>query len=86
MSLGDLINCLFEYGATLCVGLNIYKAWVFGGVRGVSRVSCLFFLAWSAYSVIFFGTLDQPFSLMGAVGMALANLAWTWTVFRLGAR
>lgn len=72
----DIVNGLFEAGASIMI-LNharvLYRDKV---VRGVSILSTVFFLAWGMWNLYYYPHLGQMFSFWCGIAVATANAVW----------
>ena len=76
----DIINSLFEFAAAGFVLNHLRVLFKHKQVKGVSALSTTFFCAYSAFSVYFFGKLNQPFSYFGSVILLIVNLIYTFFI------
>jgi hypothetical protein len=74
MNLPDFINGLFESGGALLLLMNIFKLKKDKQVRGFHWLPTSFFASWSIYNLFYYPHLNQMFSLVGAVLMAVFNV------------
>lgn len=74
--MNDLINSCFEAGLVLVVGLNIWKLIRDKEVKGVHWGTTAFVSLWGMWSVYYYLTLEQWFSMAAGVGACLANMTW----------
>ena len=78
----DFINALFNSVGAIFIILNARDIHIRQTVAGHTYPSTIFFTVWSIYSVIFFIHLDQFWSFIVSVIMAMANVALLWLVFK----
>ena len=78
----DFINALFNSVGALFIVLNARDIHLRQTVAGHTYPSTIFFTVWSIYSVIFYAQLDQFWSLLVSVIMALANVELLLLVFK----
>ena len=72
----DLINSLFELGASLAIANNCYRVYQDKMVKGVSPWSTLFFTAWGIYNVWFYPSLHQVLSFIAGIAVCGMNVIW----------
>ncbi len=78
----DMINGLFEsVGATLG-WINFSKLRREKMIRGVYWPFTAFFFSWGAWSVFYYATLGQWYSVTGAAYMVSAHMAWLWLAIK----
>lgn len=78
----DFINALFNSVGALFIVLNARDIHIRRTVAGHTYPSTIFFTVWSIYSVIFYAQLDQFWSFIVSVIMAMANVALLMLVFK----
>lgn len=72
----DIVNASFEgIGATLC-WLNFKALLRDKRVAGINWGVVLFFAVWGVWNTAFYSHLEQWWSLVAGIGLALGNLAW----------
>jgi uncharacterized membrane protein YfcA len=74
--MNDLINGLCGTIGGLFVFNNCYTLYKDKNVKGVSKLSTLFFTLWSYFILYYYSSLDQWLSLLGGILMALGNTIW----------
>ena len=75
--ISDLINGLMETVGGLFVlnhGRILYKE---KSVKGVSKITLIFFICWGLFNLYFYGNLNQIYSLFGAIFMCICNIIHT---------
>ncbi len=73
----DAVNALFEAGASAFVLNHLRVLLKDRQVKGVSIVSCVFFLLWGCWNIgWYYVALGQPYSLCCGVFVVLANAAY----------
>ena len=78
----DFINALFNSVGAFFILLNALDINRRMDVAGHTYPSTVFFTIWSLYSVIFYIHLDQFWSFLVSVVMAIANVALLLLVFK----
>ena len=81
MSAPDVINSGFEGIAGCLFWFNVQKILEDKKVKGISYVSCLFFLIWSYWNIYYYYSLDQRFSLVASIYLAIPNTIWMYLFF-----
>ena len=72
----DSINGIFGTVGCVFVMLNVLRLYRDKRVRGVSVVAVGFFTVWSFWSLLYYQSLSQWASAIGAGGVAAANTVW----------
>lgn len=72
----DIINGSFEGIGAICSWANVYKYTQERIVRGIYWPSVIFYAVWGAFNLIYYPSLNQPFSFWGGLVLLLGNLAW----------
>lgn len=72
----DLINGLFESIGGFFILLSVRQLYRDKQTRGLSLWHPMFFLAWGMWNVAYYPMLNQWWSFIGGVGVAIANTIW----------
>jgi len=72
----DLINSFFEGLGSFFVCLNIYTLHRDKIVKGVSKLTVLFFATWGYFNIYYYSSLLQWFSFSAGIFLAVANTIW----------
>ena len=81
MIIQDIVNGGFQLGAGAAVWFSISRLWEQKRVRGVHWLTISFFLAMGSWNVYFCSHLDQYFSAICAVLVALSNATYLALIF-----
>jgi len=74
----DNINGLFEMTGGIFVSLHVLRLYHDKKVRGVSAVAVAFFVMWGWFNLIYYPSLGQWWSTLGASGVAIVNTVWLY--------
>ena len=74
--MNDIINGLFELGASLFGAINLGVLWRDKKVRGFSKVSFSFFVLWGYWNLHYYPSLNQWVSFIGGILLTTVNTAW----------
>jgi hypothetical protein len=77
----DLINATFELSGGAFITLSVRKLLRDKQVRGIHWGQVAFFTVWGFWNLPFYGSLGQWYSMVGSLGVCLANciyLAMLW--------
>jgi len=72
----DGINGIFESVGCVFVFLNVLRLHRDKKVRGVSPIAVIFFTLWGFWNLLYYPSLGQWFSVVGAGGVAGMNAIW----------
>ena len=72
----DNINGMFEIVGGVFVFMNVCRLYHDKKVRGVSMIAVSFFMVWGFWNLVYYPTLDQWWSAIGASSVALMNVIW----------
>ena len=78
----DLDNGGFEICGGIAMANNCRSLYRAKMLRGVSYVSTMFFTVWSLFNLVYFPSLDQPFSFYGGLAIVSANLVYIILMIR----
>jgi hypothetical protein len=76
MNLNDAINGMYEFIGGLFILRNCFKLYEDKEVRGVSIVSSAFFCSWGYWNLYYYPNLNQWYSFIGGLLIALASTLW----------
>lgn len=77
----DNVNGLFEMTGGIFVALHVLRLYHDKKVRGVSTVAVAFFAVWGWWNIaVYYPSLGQWWSTLGASGVAIANTVWLYLV------
>lgn len=77
----DFINSLFEFSGMFFIMPSIFKLHKQKRIQGISFIHVLFFLVWGMWNLYYYQDLNQPLSLIGAVGILTVNAVWVSQIF-----
>lgn len=72
----DLINGLFELFGSFMVWLNVRQIYKDKEVKGVHIAPTAFFFSWGLWNLYYYPHLNQWFSFIGGISIAIANGLW----------
>lgn len=72
----DNMNGVFELVGGVFVSCNVWRLYHDKKVRGVSMVAIAFFATWGCWNLYYYPSLDQWWSAVGALPVALATTFW----------
>jgi len=72
----DALNSCFEFTGGLFVLLNCMRLYRDKQVRGISLTAVGFFTVWGFFNLVYYPSLSQWASALGAGGVAVANTVW----------
>ena len=72
----DIINGCFELIGGFIYILNIKAIIKDKRVEGVSLLPAFFFSSWGIWNLLYYPSLEQWFSFIGAIGLVIANTTW----------
>ena len=72
----DFFNGCFEAFGALFVCKSIYALYKDKQVRGISKLTMLFFTLWGYWNIFYYSNLLQWFSFGAGICLALANSVW----------
>lgn len=72
----DKINGLFELLGGVFVFMNVLRLYRDKKVRGVSSIAMVYFTLWGYWNTHYYPHLDQWFSFVGGLTIALMNTLW----------
>ena len=72
----DFVNGLFEGAGALFVAKNIHTLYKDKVVKGVSKLTMVFFASWGYFNIFYYWFLCQPFSWWCGVCLCIANTIW----------
>jgi hypothetical protein len=72
----DMINGLFEAFGALFMLKNIQTLYRDKQIKGVSKLTILFFTGWGYWNCYFYPSLNQPISFVAGACLAMANTIW----------
>lgn len=76
MLTNDLINGCFEFVGGFCTWLNVRQLYRDQEVKGVDWRTTLFWWSWGTWNVYYYPSLNQWFSFIGGVWLAVGNCVW----------
>ncbi len=76
MLVPDTINGCFEAAGALFMCHNIRTIYKDKMVKGVSKLTMIFFASWGYWNCYYYPHLDQWFSFCAGVCLALSNSIW----------
>lgn len=76
MITADLINGLFELGASLFIANNCRILYKDKMVRGVSIISTMFFTTWGFWNAFYYPYIGQKWSFYFGLMVCLVNVVW----------
>jgi len=83
MELNDVINSGFVFVAGFFYILNLYKLYVDKDVKGISKLSILFFSIWNIWTLFFFIQVSEFWWTIAAyVMVTLLNLVYIFLMFK----
>jgi hypothetical protein len=74
--MNDLINGLFQLSGGIMNASNCVVLYRAKKVSGVNKWTTLLFAVWGIWNLYYYPTLNQWYSLVGSLLMAVANIAW----------
>ena len=77
----DLINCIFRYGAGFVILRNIYLLHIQKEVKGISKISTVFFLSMGLWDLVFYGANGFSLSFLSSCFVASCNMIWLYQMF-----
>jgi len=77
----DLINSLFEFGASAFLIINIRILLKDKKLMGVSWVPTAFFTIWGVWNLYYYPSLNQISSFIGGLAIFSINVIWLFLVF-----
>ena len=81
MQVNDFINGMFELASGLFCTINIFKLVKDKTIKGISWIPTFFFSIWAIWNLYYYSSLNQPISVIGGVGIFIANAVWLFLVF-----
>lgn len=78
----DLVNGLYETIGVLFVAMNIRAIRRDKAVRGFSLVPLMFWTSWGAWNLVYYPSLHQTMSFIGAFSTFLANMVYLAYCFK----
>ena len=78
----DLINALFEFGGCLALIPSIRAILRDKCVQGFSIYAPIFFTSWGWWNILYYPHLDQFWSAIAAVLLAITNSIYLVLVFK----
>jgi len=78
----DLINAMFEFGGFLALIPSIRAIMRDKRVHGFSILTPLFFTSWGYWNIVYYPHLEQLWSAVAAVLLALANSVYLFLVYK----
>jgi hypothetical protein len=81
MQVNDFINGMFELTSGLFCTINIVRLVRDKTIKGISWIPTAFFSIWAIWNLYYYSSLNQPISVMGGVGIFIANIVWLFLVF-----
>lgn len=82
MNVVDIINSMFIFGGAGYAFANAYKLWKDKQVHGIFISSTVFFTIWTFWSTFYYYTLEQWFSLVFNILMAVGDIVWVFMAYR----
>lgn len=76
--MNDIINAIFECSGGFFVFLSILQLIKDKRVAGVSPWCVGFFMSWGYWNMYYYPSLDQFWSGIGAIGVAITNTIWLY--------
>lgn len=76
MSLFDGVNGTYEALGGLFLLQNCFRIHKDKEVKGISILSTIFFCSWGYWNLFYYTSLEQWFSLCGAILIMLTNTWW----------
>jgi uncharacterized membrane protein len=78
----DQVNACFEgFGAVLTL-LHVRRIWIDREVRGISTLAVVGFFAWGLWNLFYYPFLDQVYSFVAGIFLALANMLYVVLLIR----
>lgn len=78
----DFVNSLFNWVAAVFVLLNARDVYVQKSVAGHTYPSAVFFAVWAWFSIPYFWMIEQYWTVVPNITMAIANSILLWLVFK----
>ena len=72
----DYINAIFEAAGVIFALYNCHVLTKHKAVQGVSILTTVFFTVWGGWNIHYYGSLEQPASMVAAAGLLMANSLW----------
>ena len=72
----DIINGCFETVGGVLIWFNIFKLFKDKQTKGLYLPVCVFFCVWSLWNIIYYPSLNQTLSFIGAIFLGIANIIW----------
>ena len=80
-NISDLINCFFQYGAGFVILRNIYLLYKHKEVKGVSKISTVFFTSMGIWGLFFYGINGFTLSFLASCFVTFCNIIWLIQMF-----
>ena len=77
----DAINGSYELLGAIFQCLNVRKIYKDKMIKGVHWGSVLFFTTWGWFNMIYYPSLHQVYSTIGAIALTLVNTVWISQIF-----
>lgn len=78
----DIINSIFEFCGGLFQCLSIRRILIDKKARGLSVVGISFFFLWGCWNLYYYPHLDQWYSFVAGVFIAITNIIWISLIIR----
>jgi len=78
MVMFDLVNASFELAGAFINLLNVMEIRKHKQVKGVHIAPFIFFSVWGFWNILYYGSLEQTFSMLAAVFLAVVNSTWVY--------
>jgi len=72
----DLVNGIFEFSGAGINLLNIRAIIRDKKIQGIHWAPYVFFTSWGIWSLWYYSSLDQWFSFLGGIAIAIVNAIW----------
>lgn len=72
----DILNAAFEFIGGCMIANNIRVLIRHKQVRGVSKLTVAFFMAWGCWNVFYYPHLDQMWSFAAGLFICVVNAVW----------
>lgn len=77
----DHINAGFEFVGACCRAYDCWRLYKAKTYAGVHPASTIFFFTWGTWNIVFFGGLDQKWSLVCSMLLCSMNALWLFLAY-----
>jgi len=72
----DIMNALFEFTGGLFLWMNVITLYKDKVTKGIYYPTVVFFFLWGIWNLWYYPSLNQWWSFVGGLWLAMANLVW----------